>query len=627
MDASGVSSLSGGKLDVDFDSNSADDGLKSEAYQPANRAVPLFMESNPSLDISNVRQKPHTDADEAKQDLWFLNEIIDLLPVGISLQTATGDFLFANAAAVQFSRGMEHSDQVLLASAGARPDKPEALEVDLACTVEEQRLEGTNTRTFLTTRKPVRVSNEILLLSSSFEITDRKQFEEELLRRVYSDELTGLPNRCQIQAQVERALGEDKNVFALAFLDIDNFKHINDYYSHETGDALLEKVSQRIIANIRSTDMLARIGGDEFLLLLNPIETRAQISAFITRFLDALKTPFFIDGLEISISASVGVSIYPEHGSDYETLRRNADTAMYQVKSSAKGSITIFDQELGRAVAARAELEQRLRLAVLDRRFRCAFQPKVDIWTREVVGVEALIRLVDEEGIIRGPSSFIQLATELGLINDLTLMVLDQVMNSIDHLNEAFGSHITISINVAAQQAGDMEFMTELMQSLRNTKCAERFMVEVTEDAVVAKSHFETHILPMLREIGVRVSIDDFGTGYSSLSALIGITAYELKIDRSFITNIQNSPRSQTVLKAIESISEALGMTIIAEGVETIEELTYLQTKTDIRYAQGYYFAKPLFFDELTPHKNASANLRRTNRGPSEKPGRHIRFR
>ncbi len=614
-------------MEDELNSYVADDRLEREADHGINNAVPLPAKANAGINRNFSDAKPQTHSDEAKRGLAVLNEIINLLPVGIRLETAKGEVLFANHTAVQFSQGVKDLDQALLATPAPKPDKYSVDELDAACTSEEEQLDGAAPRTLLTTRKPIRVSDEILFLSSSFDITDRKQFEEELSRRVYFDELTGLPNRCQIQAQVQRALGKAKNRFALAFLDIDNFKHINDYYSHATGDALLEKVAQRITDNIRTTDMLARISGDEFLLLLDPIDTEEKLSAFVTRFLEALKKPFFIDGFEISVSASVGVSIYPEHGTDYETLRRNADTAMYQVKSSAKGNVTIFDAELGRAVAARAELEQRLRLAVRDRRFRCAFQPKVDILTQEVVGVEALVRLVDEDGIIKAPSSFIQLAVELGLIDDLTHMVLDQVMDSIDHLNEAFGSHITISINVAAQQAGDMEFMSEFVQALKNTGCTDRFMIEVTEDAFVSKTHFETQVLPMLREIGVRVSIDDFGTGYSSLSALIGITADEIKIDRSFITDIHNRPRSQSVLKAIESLSDALGMTIIAEGVETIEELTYLQTRTRIRYAQGYYFAKPLFFDELTRHKNTAAALRKISRGQSEKPRAHSRFR
>jgi EAL domain-containing protein (putative c-di-GMP-specific phosphodiesterase class I) len=252
-------------------------------------------------------------------------------------------------------------------------------------------------------------------------------------------------------------------------------------------------------------------------------------------------------------------------------------------------------------MAARMAQEQRLRLAVRDGRFCCAFQPKVDIRTQEVVGVEALIRLRDEDSVIQPPGDFIGLAIELGLIDDITYLALAEIVRSMDLLDDAFGPHATISINVAAKQASDMKFMSGFCEELKATGCASRFMVEVTEDVFLARSQFQNRFLPLLREIGTRVSVDDFGTGYSSLATLADVTADEIKIDRSFITDIHRRPRSQSVLKSIEALSEALGMTMIAEGVETFEEVAYLQAATRIRFAQGYYFAKPIFLEELTP--------------------------
>jgi EAL domain-containing protein (putative c-di-GMP-specific phosphodiesterase class I) len=280
---------------------------------------------------------------------------------------------------------------------------------------------------------------------------------------------------------------------------------------------------------------------------------------------------------------------------------------MYQIKSGTKGGAVIFDLQIGQMINERMKLEQRLRLAVRDGRFRCAFQPKVDIMTQEVVGVEALIRLLDEDGVLQTPGSFINLAVELGLIDTLAHMALDQIISSIDILNDAFGPQATISVNVAAKQATDVGFMRSFVETLKETGYPERFMVEVTEDAFLAKGIFQGQVLPLLRDIGVRVSIDDFGTGYSSLSALAEITADEIKIDRSFITDIHQRARSQSVLKAIESLGDALGMTVIAEGVETFEELAYLRTMTRIRLAQGYYFARPLFFEDFASvHRSAN---------------------
>jgi cyclic di-GMP phosphodiesterase Gmr len=572
---------------------------------------------------------------EARRGLATLGAILDLLPVGVTLQTDDGRFLFANETA---GAQLASAAETLIAeapapAAGFAPATasagPDSSSPGLPVTTEERLVDPHGERTLLTTRKPIRIRDETLLLSTSLDITERKRIENELSRRAYFDELTGLPNRCLIQEHVEDLLARRDGRFALAFLDIDNFKHINDYYSHAVGDALLSKMAQRIADNVRASDMLARISGDEFLLLINPVEREGDLAKLVNHLLDQLKAPFFIEGFEIFASASIGVSVCPDHGQEYETLRRNADSAMYQVKSGTKGGAAIFNREIDHAVTARMKTEQRLRLAVRDCRFRCAFQPKVDIHSQEVIGVEALIRLIDEDGAIRAPSSFIGLAVELGLIDDLTHLVLSQTVESLDLLNDAFGPQASISINVAAKQASDVSFMRSFVETLRSTGCAERFMVEVTEDAFIAKSHFQTQVLPMLREVGARVSIDDFGTGYSSLSALADITADEIKIDRSFITGIHERTRSQSVLKAIESLGGALGMSVVAEGVETAEELDYLRNVTRIRYAQGFYFAKPLFFEDFSPMRRVmgEARLAAGFREPVEKRRMHSRSR
>jgi cyclic di-GMP phosphodiesterase Gmr len=294
-------------------------------------------------------------------------------------------------------------------------------------------------------------------------------------------------------------------------------------------------------------------------------------------------------------------------------LRQNADIAMYRVKNGSKGAAAFFDSSMEREALARMKIEQSLRQAILERRFCCAFQPKVDIRTKHIKGIEALVRLRDDEGVIQAPGTFINLAVELGLIDELTHLVLAEIVKSIDPINAAFGPDITISINVAAKQAGNPEFMRPFAEAIEATGFPRRFLIEVTEDAFVTKTHFQDEILPIFRKLGVGISIDDFGIGYSSLSALADITADEIKIDRSFITDIHKRPRSQGILRAIESLSEALGMTVIAEGVETFEELAYLQAATKIRYAQGFYFSRPIFLDDLKPSATPLASESRAS--------------
>ncbi|WP_022720967.1 bifunctional diguanylate cyclase/phosphodiesterase [Rhodopseudomonas sp. B29] len=544
----------------------------------------------------------------------FAERILQELPAAVTVQDESGRLILANDAAARQFRGTTN-----------RPDHDVAAMLDGGRTVtrEERIDDGAAARALLTVHKPVEFGGRKLLLSSSLDISEQKAIEDDLFRRAYFDELTGLPNRSVIERQTGALLHDTMpHRFALAFLDIDNFKHINDYYGHAVGDALLVGFAKRLALELRATDLVSRISGDEFLLLLNPVQSAAEVGEFIEFLLERLKAPFYIDGSEVFASASIGVSLHPDHGRSYDTLRQNADIAMYRVKSATKGAHAIFDATMEREANERMAIEQSLRQAILDKRFCCAFQPKVDIRTREVKGIEALVRLRDDNGVIQAPGTFVDLAVQLGLIDELTHLVLDEIVRSIDLIDVTFGAHASISINVAAKQAGNHEFMRAFSKALAATECPTRFIVEVTEDAFVAKTHFQTEILPMLRAIGVRISIDDFGIGYSSLSALADITADEIKIDRSFITDIHKRPRSQGILKAIESLSEALGMTVIAEGIETFEELAYLQTMTRIRYAQGYYFSKPIFLEELKSSTPAFIGGRSTESGRHLEPAR-----
>jgi diguanylate cyclase (GGDEF)-like protein len=568
------------------------------------------------MDERKDTEQANAPAQQSGHDDLY-RDIIELLPVGVALRDESGRVVLANGiAAAEMGLGEPRLDCPWAESSGGEtPRRGPTLMPDMEALSTEDDVEGpAGKRTLLTAHKPVRVRGRDLLLSASLDITERKRAEDELVRRAYFDELTGLANRTLIQEHVEDVFarqGQDApGRFALAFIDLDNFKHINDYFSHAIGDALLVQVARRIAGRIRSTDMLARISGDEFVLLIDPVESEAQLRGVIEGILDDIKRPFQLEAFEVFTSASIGVSIFPEHGRSYETLRRNADNAMYRAKTDSKGGAAFYDLNMGRSVTARMELEQRLRLAIRDRRFCCAFQPKVDIRSEEVIGFEALVRWRDDRGNINPPGDFVGLAIELGLIDPITHFVLAEIAESIEQLDEAFGAGTTMSINVAAKQAGDPTFMRSFTAALQATGHVERFMLEITEDALLAKNHFQTQVLPMLRDVGVRVSIDDFGTGYSSLAVLADLTVDEVKVDRSFITDIHQRPRSQSVLKTIESLAHGLGMSIVAEGVETFEEVAYLQAATQIRHAQGYYFSKPFFVEDFAQSRLAGGGGR-----------------
>ncbi|MFL6789868.1 MAG: putative bifunctional diguanylate cyclase/phosphodiesterase [Bradyrhizobium sp.] len=558
------------------------------------------MQRPTKYDFQTVAMAAGSDGD-FDSELRILRDVFKLLPSGVTVQDEQGDFLLVNDAAAALLQTASAASPSQLND--RRERCLELLRTGRPAVLEEALSAGPGRQVFLTAHRPVRIAERNLLLSNSTDITEQKAFEDQLFRSAYYDELTGLPTRRVIEHRVNSLLNSEgpHGHFALAFLDIDNFKHINDYYGHAIGDALLVQVTKRLGLTLRESDILSRISGDEFLLLLNPVQSESEVGEYIDFMLQRLKAPFFIDQSEIFASASIGVSLYPEHGKSYEALRQNADIAMYRVKNNGKGTAAFFNASMEVEALARMKIEQSLRLAILEKRFCCAFQAKVDIRTQDIMGIEALVRLRDDEGVIQAPGTFINLAVELGLIDELTHLVLAEIVKSIDLINETFGADTTISINVAAKQAGNPQFMGPFARAIEATGFPKRFMIEVTEDAFVTKTHFQDEILPIFRKLGVRISIDDFGIGYSSLSALADITADEIKIDRSFITDIHKRPRSQGILRAIESLSEALGMTVIAEGIETYEELAYLQAATKIRYAQGYYFCRPIFLEDLKP--------------------------
>jgi diguanylate cyclase (GGDEF)-like protein len=546
----------------------------------------------------------------AKRNADLLKEVVGLLPVGVAVQDEDGSFLLVNDAAAAI---IGRPASVLTGSDAppAEADTPglallrrarvDGLSRTTPTTVEHTaEMEGV-AHTLLTTYKPVTIFDETLLLSATLDISERKGFEQELAHRAFHDQLTGLPNRALMAELVDAALRQHRRggMFALAFIDVDNFKHVNDYYSHAVGDALLVAFAQRVAHHIRPGDTLARISGDEFLLLLNPLSHESDLPPLIERIVEAVKQPFDIEGREVLTSACVGASVFPLHGEDYETLRRNADAAMYRAKRVRKGTASYFDARMSNSLTERMELEQRLRIATRERRFRAAFQPKVCIATRRTVGFEALVRWVEPDGTIHMPGTFIQLATELGLLDDITCIVLEQTAASMPELKARFGRDMTVSVNVSARQVEDAQFMRAFLGQLADSGVAESIVIELTEDALVATHRFQRAVLPALRGLGVRVSIDDFGTGYSSLSTLADITADEVKVDRAFISSIHSRVRSQGILRAIESLCSALDVAMVAEGVETEEELAYLRAHSSIAFAQGFLFAKPQFLEAL----------------------------
>lgn len=445
------------------------------------------------------------------------------------------------------------------------------------------------------------------------DLTKKLEASQEALRfRANHDQLTGLPNRAYVGEIVDQMIGRKLwgEQLALAFIDLDEFKRVNDVHGHAAGDLLLQEIARRVQAEIRRADVFGRISGDEFVIVLDPVNGQSDVAQIVGRMLNSIRQPLSVEGAEIRPSASIGVAFYPEHGLDYETLRRHADLAMYQAKTSAKGSLSFFTRDLGREADVRLVLEQRIKKAVAASEFRCALQQKINIRTGNVVGFEALARWIDAEGVVHSPGHFLPTASRLGLMDDVTALVIEDLLRNLPSLDAAFGPDLRYSINVSPAQTTSLSFMQKLLGRLSESGRAGRFTLELTEESFAATGPFQTHVLPALRNAGVAISIDDFGTGYSSLAKLAELTVDELKLDRSLVSSIHRRPRNQIILRAVESLGSALNMSIVAEGIECAEENRYLLEQTSIVIGQGFLHHRPQLIAKLLGRWVASPGQR-----------------
>lgn len=538
----------------------------------------------------------------ARKNADLINEIVRRLPVGVSVQDSEGRVQLINNVAARLYPNrsaeslmghyppgfMKHEFQNLLHS-GVQTQESEA--------VIDGRLHYLQV-----TSAPVSIFDETLLLNTVQDVTEYRSFEEQLRRNTFHDQLTGLPNRALAKEIVDRrvqASTTSGHPFAFAVLNLDGFKQINDYYNHTVGDNVLKFVASIVQGTLtRENDSLARISGDEFLLILE-LDSPDEASARLEKVLEEIRRPVFSGAQKIFLSASIGAAIYPVHGHDYSSLNRAADSALNRAKFSQRGSYCFFDPAIDGMDSDRMVLEQRLHSAVRDRTpLRAAYQPKVLIARdghARVIGFEALARWVDDAGVVHSPGVFIELAAELGLLDEITLIMLERIASDLPSLRSVYGDDIGVSFNASAQQIGNPVFVEKMLKTIEDLGIAPSLILEITEDVLIGAQQFQDRVLPKLRYSGVRVAIDDFGTGYSSLSVLTDITADELKIDRAFVASIHDRMRSQSVLKAIDSVGRALEIAMVAEGVETREELDYLISNTHISVIQGFFFGRPAF--------------------------------
>lgn len=437
----------------------------------------------------------------------------------------------------------------------------------------------------------------------------RRQLEDRIRQIAFFDDVTGLPNRAFFKDNLKQALESarvNKNNIALLFLDLDNFKRINDTLGHSTGDILLNEVSKRLLENLRASDIiaigkptendhqLARIGGDEFTVLLTGIKGPSDAGIVAERLLSNMSKPFSLSGHEIFITASIGIACFPEYAQDLETLLKNADMAMYFAKHEGKNAFKFYSNEMDVSAVKRLTMENELRRALEHGELSVYYQPQVEISTGTITGMEALLRWNNSILGEISPVEFIPIAEDSGLITPIGEWVLREACTQARAWRDAGLYLPRVAVNVSVRQLHQGSFPVLVKRIISETGLpSEALELEITESVFIDSGDESINIMNDLKEIGVCIAIDDFGTGYSSLGYIRRFPIDRLKIDRFFMCTAQSDPQSCAIIKSIITMAEGMKLKVTAEGVETEEQLNFLES-VHCGEAQGFYFSRPV---------------------------------
>ncbi|MDD5051638.1 MAG: EAL domain-containing protein [Sulfuricurvum sp.] len=443
--------------------------------------------------------------------------------------------------------------------------------------------------------------NVSMLLGITRDVTERKENEKRIHYLANFDGLTGLPNRSQLDTRIKDLLSLSKRHhrdMSVMFLDLDHFKDINDSLGHSIGDHLLVKVAKSLESVLREEDTIARLGGDEFIILLPNISMNGAAKV-AQKMLDTLKKSFHIQGHELSISGSIGIAFFPNDGNDFETLYKNADTAMYRAKQDGRNAFCFFTEEMQKNSVRHLELGNALRHALDRDQFELHFQPQFSAKDKSIIGAEALLRWHHPEFGTVSPYEFIPIAEENGTILAIGEWVLKTATLAAKKWMDQGMAPIIVAVNLSAVQFRSLDLPNLISDILKQVGLPPEYLeLELTESIAMHDPHSAINIMNDLHKRGIRMSIDDFGTGYSSLSYLKKFNIYKLKIDQSFVRDINVDPEDKAIVSAIISMAKSLGLQTIAEGVETIGQLDYLKQQ-GCDEIQGYYFSKPLPIEEF----------------------------
>ncbi len=435
-----------------------------------------------------------------------------------------------------------------------------------------------------------------------YDITEIKRYQEELEHQANHDALTGLANRNLFKDRLDQAIALAHRYelpFSVAFIDLDNFKLINDSLGHEVGDQVLKIAGERLTRCVQEGDTVARLGGDEFVLLVSEERKNDGIVRVVQRAIAEIAAPFAIEGREFKVTCSVGIASFPGDGVDADTLLRNVDTAMYRAKDSGRNTFRLYSSEMSVNLGERLALETDLWNALARQELVLYYQPKVDVRTGQITGMEALLRWRHPTRGLLKPQLFIPIAEETSLIVELGNWVIREACVQNRAWQDAGLPRVPVAINISARQLHYPDLMANVRAALADTRLAPEYLeIELTEGAVMSNTEASIAILTALRKMNVRIALDDFGTGYSSLSYLKRLPVTALKIDQSFIRDLENDPDSPAIVRAIIVVAQELSLDVTAEGVETPHHVEFLVAH-GCREAQGYFFARPVAANEM----------------------------